>query len=105
MRIYLDLLILLNFLVDALLILGTNRLSGFPTDGKRVVLAAALGGVYSGACMLSGFRFLGNILWRLVSLGGMSAVAFGWNRSTLKRCCVFILLSMALGGRGNVASV
>lgn len=98
MRIYLDLVVILNFLVDFLLLLGTNRLSGFPTEGKRVFYAAALGGLYSGACLLGRFRFLGNILWRLVSLGGMAGIAFGWNRSTLKRCGVFILLSMALGG-------
>ena len=91
-------MILLNFLVDYLLLLGTNRLSGFPTEGKRLALAAALGGLYSGACLLNRFRFLGNLLWRLVSLGGMAGIAFGWNRSTLKRCGVFILLSMALGG-------
>ena len=98
MRIYLDLVVILNFFVDFLLLLGTNRLSGFPVEGKRLVLAAALGGLYSGACLLKGFRFLGNLLWRLVSLGGMAGIAFGWNRSTLKRCGVFVLLSMALGG-------
>lgn len=98
MRIYLDLVMILNFLVDFLLLLGTNRLSGFPTEGKRLACAAALGGLYSGACLLGGFRFLGNSLWRLVSLGGMAGIAFGWNRSTLKRCGVFVLLSMALGG-------
>ena len=30
MEVYLDLVIILNFLVDFLLLLGTNRLSGFP---------------------------------------------------------------------------
>ena len=111
MGIYLDLVVILNFLVDFLLLLGTNRLSGFPVEGKRLVLAAALGGVYSGACLMHGFRFLGNLLWRLVSLGGMAGIAFGWNRSTLKRCGVFVLLSMALGGvalgleRSNIPSL
>lgn len=98
MRIYLDAVIILNFMVDFLLLLGTNRLSGFPMEGKRIALAAAFGGIYSGACLIPGFRFLGNFLWRLVSLGGMAGIAFGWNRSTLKRCGVFVLLSMALGG-------
>ena len=98
MEIYLDLVMILNFLVDFLLLLGTNRLSGFPTEGKRLACAAALGSLYSGACLLRRLRFLGNTLWRLVSLGGMAAIAFGWNRSTLKRSGVFVLLSMALGG-------
>ena len=98
MEVYLDLVMILNFLVDFLLLLGTNRLSGFPTEGKRLACAAALGSLYSGACLLRRLRFLGNTLWRLVSLGGMAAIAFGWNRSTLKRSGVFVLLSMALGG-------
>lgn len=98
MEVYLDLVVILNFLVDFLLLLGTNRLAGFPLEGKRTALAAALGGLYSGACMLPGFRFLGSLLWRIVSLTLMALLAFGWNRSALKRCGVFVLLSMALGG-------
>lgn len=98
MTVYFDLVMILNFLVDFLLLLGTNRLSGFPIGARRAALAAVLGAVYSGACMLPQFRFLGNTLWRLVSLGLMASIAFGWNRSALKRGGIFVLLSMALGG-------
>lgn len=111
MVVYLDIVILLNFLVDFLLLLGTNRLSGFPPSAGRSALAALLGAIHSGACLLPGFRFLGNFLWRLVSLCLMAGIAFGWNNSALKRCGVFVLLTMALGGialqfaRGNFISV
>ena len=98
MAVYLDLVVLLNFLVDLLLLLGTNRLTGFPPGVKRAAAAAGIGAVYSGACLLPGFRFLGNTLWRLVFLSLMASVAFGWNRSALKRGGIFLLLSMALGG-------
>lgn len=98
MRVYLDLVMVLNGLVDFLLLLGTNRLGGFPTDLKRTVSAAALGSLYSGACFLPGFHFLGNTLWRLVSLTGMAGLAFGWDRTVPRRCALFVLLSMALGG-------
>ena len=67
MRVYLDLVMGLNFAVDLLLLLGTNRLAGFSSEGKRVIGAAALGSVYSGACLLQGFRFLGSTLWRTVT--------------------------------------
>lgn len=89
---------LLNFLVDFLLLFGTNRLAGFPTEGKRLIVAAALGGLYSGMCMLPGFPFMGNLIWRVITLAGMGSVAFGWNRSTLKRIGIYLILSMALGG-------
>lgn len=98
MTVYLDLVMILNFLVDFLLLLGTNRLSGFPPAAGRCALAAFLGALYSGICFLTGFRFLSNLLWRLVSLLLMSGIAFGLNRSALKRCGIFLLLSMALGG-------
>lgn len=98
MVVYLDVVMLLNFLVDLLLLLGTNRLAGFPAGIKRCLLAASLGAVYSGACILPRFYFLGNTFWRLVSLFLMASIAFGWNRSALRRAVVFVLLSMALGG-------
>ena len=98
MAVYLDMVVLLNFLVDFMLLLGTNRLSGFPQSTGRCAAASVLGAVYSGVCVLPGFRFLGNLLWRTVSLCGMAAAAFGLNRSAVKRGGVFVLLSMALGG-------
>lgn len=98
MSVYLDLVMVLNFLVDFLLILGTNRLSGFPPGWKRTALAALLGAFYSGTCLLPGFSFLGNTLWRLIFLGLMGIIAFGANRSAIKRTGVFVLLSMSMGG-------
>lgn len=98
MAVYLDLVMVLNFLVDFLLLMGANRLSGFGAGWKRCVFAAVLGSAYSGACLLPGFRFLGNTLWRTVFLGLMGIIAFGLNRSAVKRSGLFILLSMAMGG-------
>lgn len=98
LRVYIDLVMGLNFLVDFLLILGTNRLAGYPVGAGRGAAAAVLGAVYAGACMVPGFGFLGNTLWRMVSLTLMAVMAFGWNRSALQRGAVFVLLSMALGG-------
>lgn len=98
MRVYLDGVVALNFLVDFLLLVGANRLSGFPPGPGRAALGAALGGVYAGACLLPGFSFLGGLLWRLVSLGIMGGIAYGFQRSAVRRISLFVLLSMALGG-------
>ena len=57
------------------------------------------------------FSFLGGILWRVVSLALMGWIAFGSNISALRRCALFVLLSMALGGiammlsQGGFASI
>ncbi len=98
MTVYLDVVMGLNFAVDFLLLLGTNRLCGYPAKSGRCVAAAVLGGVYGGVCMLPGFAFLGNTLWRFVSLGIMAVIAFGFDMSALRRGVLFVFLSMALGG-------
>lgn len=48
--------------------------------------------------MLPRLRFLGGLVWRIVSLAGMAVIAFGWGKSAWKRSGVFVILSMALGG-------
>lgn len=98
MVVYLDGVMGLNFLVDWLLLLGVNRMSGFPPELGRTAAAAAMGGGYAGMCLVPGFGFLGNGLWRSVSLGVMSMTAFGMDRSALRRGVLFVVLSMALGG-------
>lgn len=98
MGIYVDILIILNFLVDFFLLLGTNRLTGYPNGIKKCILASTFGGFYAGACLIPGFYFLGNGFWRVVSLVLMGGLAFGWNQSGLQRGAIFLILSLALGG-------
>lgn len=98
MTVFLDLVLLLNFLVDFLLLLGTNRLTGFPMQPVRCVVSAAFGGVYGAVCLIHGFRFLGEAHWRFFVLLLIAVSAFGFDRSAVKRCGIFVLLSMALGG-------
>lgn len=98
MTVYLDLVLGLNFAVDFLLLLGTNRLCGFPAGMLRSSAAALLGAIYATGAMFPRFSFLGSTFWRLVFLGLMGVVAFGLNRSAWKRTGIFVLLSMAMGG-------
>ena len=98
MHIYVDLVAVLNTIVDFFLILGTNRLAGFPPGYTRSAAAAAVGGIYGGACLIPDFAFLGSPVWRAVCLAAIAVIAFGWNRSALQRGGIFVLLSMALGG-------
>ena len=111
MVVYLDLVALLNFFVDYLLLLGTNRLCGYPPGWGRSAWSAALGGVYGATCMLPQFHFLANTLWRIVVLCLMGWIAFGCNMSAIRRTVIFVLLCMALGGiaqglgRGGIGSL
>lgn len=98
MPIYLDVLIVLNFLVDFLLLIGTNRLAGHPSGVKQALWAGLLGGLYGGVCVIPGLTFLAATHWRLVALAAMAVLAFGNSADALRRGILFILLSMALGG-------
>lgn len=98
MQAYLELVILLNFIVNFLLILSSNRLCEYPFLWKRSTLAAVIGGLYGGACMFPALHFLGNLLWQIVFLICISWIAFGQNRSALQRSAVFLLLNLATKG-------
>ena len=101
---YLDLYMLLNFGVDYLLLLGTQKLSGTAGHPNRLLWAAVLGAVYSGLCLVPGFSFLAGVLWRLVFLGLISAIAFGVTKSAWRRCGIFTVLSLALGGMASLGA-
>jgi hypothetical protein len=88
----------LNFLVDFLLLLGTNRLCGHAPGVKKCALAALLGAAHSGVCLAGGFGFLANWYWRFVCLGLMGWLAFGWTRSGRKRTGIFAVLVLAALG-------
>lgn len=98
MRVYADVVMALNFMVDFLLLMATDRLAGFPAAPGRTALGASIGAAYSGLCLMPGFSFLADLGWRLVFLLLMAMTVFGWNRSALRRCGIFVVLSMALGG-------
>ncbi len=98
MTVYVDVVMLLNFLVDWLLLMGTNRLCGHGLSLGRTALGGLVGGVYAAGCLFPGFAFLGGTLWRVASLVIVALIAFGLHRDSLHRCAVFLLLSMALGG-------
>lgn len=89
---------LLNFLVNFLLLIGAGRFCGCPVCIWRIALGSGLGSIYAGVCMMPGFYFLGNILWRLICLALVALIAYGLSVSGLRRGLIFSFLSLALGG-------
>ena len=87
----------LNFSVNLLLLTASAGLCGYPVRHIRTVAAAVLGGIYTVACLLPGFGFLGNPLWRTVSLIMISVIAYGYSRNALGRGLVFSFFSLVLG--------
>ncbi|MBQ6840095.1 MAG: sigma-E processing peptidase SpoIIGA [Oscillospiraceae bacterium] len=95
---YSGFVMVLIFCVDFLLLLGTNRLCGYPSRLWRCILGSGMGALHAGISILPGFGFLGNLFWRTVFIGMISCVAFGMDKTVLRRGMVLWLLHMALGG-------
>ena len=98
MKVYLDLVVLLNFAVNYGLLRATAQLTGARAAPWRLGAGAGIGAVYAGACVLPGLGFLAGNLWRVVFLGLMVAAAFGFGRQQLRQGLLFLGLSLALGG-------
>ena len=88
------LVVFFSFLVQFLLLLGTNRLLGFPGSPWRCAAGALLGGVWSGASLIPRLFFLGSWYWHPVSLGLMCMLSFGLDTDSWKRWALFFLLSL-----------
>lgn len=92
---------MLAFLVYDLLLLGVNKLCGHPPNGWRAAIAAALGAIHAGMCLLPGLKFLGAPLWRLIFLALMAMIAYGMHIRGLGRGLVFAMLVGAMDAITN----
>lgn len=86
--------VLLNFLVNLFLIIGTNQVAGSSPGMKRALLASAVGSLYAAVCLR--YTLIGNLLCRLLSIALMSRIAFG--RSFGGRGVLFLLQQLAITG-------
>jgi stage II sporulation protein GA (sporulation sigma-E factor processing peptidase) len=98
MTVYVDEVFVLNGLIDYLLLRVCAKLTLAPLRSGRILLAGILGGLYAVVSLLPGWTFLGNLLWRCVSTGGLCFVAFGSSPGLLRRSVVLILLAAAFSG-------
>lgn len=98
MRIYIDEVFLLNFIIDYLLLLSAAKLAGEPFHRLRLAMGAVLGGLYAAAAFLPGWGFLSHPLCKLATPVGMTLLAFGSSRRLLRVSLTFFAVSAAFGG-------
>ena len=96
--IYLDSLLLLNFVVNYLLLLASARLAGELIRRPRLAAGAAVGAVYAAAVFFPGMGFLLHPLCKLGAGVLMLLPAFGHSRRLLRIALVFFGVSAAFGG-------
>lgn len=95
--VYLDSLLLLNFILDYLLLLLTGRIAGAVLRRGRLALAAGLGSVYAAVCVLAPPVWAHPLI--RISVGvGMVLMGYGHCRKLFRLMVLFFALSAALGG-------
>lgn len=95
--VYLDLLILLNFTANYLLLLITARITGNVIRRWRFALSAGSGALYA-ALLFLGAGWLNDPLCRVGMGILMSVIAFGRREKLLRTTLTFFCASAALGG-------
>lgn len=96
--VYVDLFFLINFSMDFLCFFLTSELLGGRLPIVRTLLASAVGGIYANVAL---FISVGGIWEILLDIGVcilMCLIVFGKGRSVVAHTCVYIAISMALGG-------
>ena len=98
MVVYLDLVMILNCLSDALALYVTARLSAFPLRWKRLLVGAIAGGAYGVVAVLPGFSFLTSCITQMIAAIFLVWFVFGKETAFLRLCLLFYILSCTIGG-------
>lgn len=96
--VYIDVLFLLNFVVDYLLLLASAKITGEVISRLRLALGALLGASYAAALFLPGCGWLSRPLCKIGSAVLMVLIGFGKSQRLLRLLLVFFAASAALGG-------
>lgn len=96
--IYIDLLFLLNFVANYLLLLGAGRLAGAGLCRWRLAVGAAVGAIYAVAIFLPDLSWLS--LWPCKIAAGilMAVCGYGGERSLVRVILLFFAVSAGLAG-------
>lgn len=96
--VYVDLLWLLNFVANHLLLLGAGRLAGAGLRRWRIALGAALGALYAVALFLPGLGWLSALPCKLAVAVVMVVCAYGGEVRLWRVLGLFFAASAALAG-------
>ena len=93
-----DVLFLLNFIVNYLLLLATAKITVTHTKRMKLVLAALFGACYSVFAFFPSLAFLLHPLMRIVPGVSMVLIAFSHAKFLLRLCLIFFAVSAGFGG-------
>lgn len=87
-----------SWLFDFLLLMGISQLYPGKISVIKIVIAAAINGLYVVGVMLFWFSAVVSPLLRCVAIIITGIVAFGWSLNGIRCCGVFLLLHVAISG-------
>lgn len=96
--VYIDVLFVLNFIIDYLLLLTSAKLTGQFLCRWRLALGGAFGGCYAAAVFLPGLEFLSHPVCRVSAGVLMALIAFGGSRRLPRLMAALFGVSAAFGG-------
>ena len=96
--VYADLLFLLNFIANYLLLLAAGRMAGAILRRWRIGLGAAAGALYAVLVFLPGLGWLAHWLCKLAAGVLMALIAYGGEQYLLRVAVLFFGASAALAG-------
>ncbi len=96
--VYLDRVLVMNFLIDDLLLLCAARIAGTQLRRLRIASGALLGALYAAAVFVPGVGWLSHPVFRLAVGCLIPLVAFAPRPGWYRLAVLFLLLSAALGG-------
>ena len=96
--VYVDLLFLINFSMDFLCFYLSAKIMSVRLSTLRAILAAILGGIYSGIVLFFSAGYFFSLALDLAVCFLLCAIAFGRKNGLFFSSVVFFSVSMALGG-------
>jgi sigma-E processing peptidase SpoIIGA len=95
---YLPVVFFISTLIDLILLVAVSKLCECTAKIKNILFAALIGGLHADWCLLPGFHFLGNLIWRLLFLLLKSAIVFGFGWERWRQLLLYMLLNIAASG-------
>lgn len=96
--VYVDLFFMINFSMDFLCFFLTSQLLGDKLPLFRTLLASAVGGIYANVALFLSAGGIFSVVLDVAVCALMCLIALGGQKGLLVRTCVYVAVSMALGG-------
>lgn len=92
-----------NFIVEFILLMAVDRLSGYASSRWKKLLWASFVGIYGGLCLTSRFRFLGAVPLRWGFLTLLGILLYWRGGKMLPRLALMLLLNFGVDGFQRIA--